>query len=635
MTDPISVAKIRASWEHSYARSFAPWSRMAPEEWAESVYRLPNGGRFRWDFAPYTRAMYQSIFDRRVIETSYAIFSRGLKSTVILLAIGYTVDQKPRRILYMMPTTGQVEKFSKDNLCGELFDTTPCLNEYGSKGNRRVTSNTILHKQFPGGLITMFGANAPGELRRAKGSFLVIDEKDAIQKEEGDEGDQVQIFWKRGSEYPDTIRVSASYPSLLGHSRIMNDLENSDWNEWHVTCVKCGGEPFVMHRRQLRYDKGKPEGARLECPRCGEFLTDADRYAMAHKQGFDNWKPRNEFRGRRGYHANALLWPHPIDPVRYPAGYLGQMAEEEMAVAASADPKRARRPMVNTVDAEPFDPTDESEQPPDWKTLYERRENYDTVPQAASFITAFCDVQRNRLEVGWRAWNREEESWGLDHVVLDGYTSHQEVWTALAKELGREWTHASGAKLRLGMAFVDGGAYAEEVYRFFQRIAREPVQHVTGHVRASKGVGRFGAPIITRKMSTVAKNLKGHEIGTWEAKDRIYERLRVTEPGATAMHFNQRFSEEYFQQLTVEKVVITFDGGQEIRKYENEKNARNEALDIEVGCLAALRLHPRNWDALEQAIADDAEALRTPNAKPKPEIDYPIFEGTQTRSGWL
>jgi phage terminase large subunit GpA-like protein len=87
--------------------------------------------------------------------------------------------------------------------------------------------------------------------------------------------------------------------------------------------------------------------------------------------------------------------------------------------------------------------------------------------------------------------------------------------------------------------------------------------------------------------------------------------------------------------LTVEKVVITFDGGQEIRKYENEKNARNEALDIEVGCLAALRLHPRNWDALEQAIADDAEALRTPNAKPKPEIDYAIFEGGQTRSGWL
>jgi phage terminase large subunit GpA-like protein len=80
----------------------------------------------------------------------------------------------------------------------------------------------------------------------------------------------------------------------------------------------------------------------------------------------------------------------------------------------------------------------------------------------------------------------------------------------------------------------------------------------------------------------------------------------------------------------VEKVVITFDGGQEIRKYENEKNARNEALDIEVGCLAALRLHPRNWDALEQAIADDAEALRTPNAKPHEAPQVAVFSGR----GW-
>lgn len=631
MTDPLSVAAIEASWHASYAKCFAPWSRMSPEEWAVEVYRLPNGGRFRWDFAPYTLAMYRSMFDRSVIETSYQIFSRGLKSTVILLAIGYTMDQKPRRILYMMPTTGQVEKFSKDNLCGELLDTTPCLNGYGSKGNRRLTSNTILHKSFPGGQITMFGANAPGELRRAKGSFLIIDEKDAIQKEESDEGDQVQIFWKRGAEYPDTIRVSASYPSLIGHSRIAADLENSDFNEWHSTCVRCGGEPFVMHRKMLRYDKGKPDGALLECPRCAAFLTDSERYTMAHKQGFDCWKPRNAFRGRRGFHANAMLWPHPVDLHKYPGGFLQMLAEQEMEVEASADRRRALRPLVNTVDAEPFDPTDESEAPPQWKDLFARRGSYSVVPMDGLFITGFGDIQRNRIEIGWRAWGRDEQSWGLDHVVIDGYTSHREVWDALAKELGREWTHASGAKMRLGMAFVDGGAYAEEVYRFFQSIAQSPIAHVTGHVRASKGVGRFGAPIVTRKMSTVAKNLKGHEIGTWEAKDRIYERLRMKEVGAGFMHFNDRFSEEYFQQLTVEKVVITFDGGQEIRKYENEKNERNEALDIEVGHLAALRLHPRNFDALEAQIREDAEAMKAGSPVKKAE---PWFAGAAPRTGW-
>jgi len=637
--DEISKAEIFSDFIAETAKRAAPWSRMTPEEWAEETYRLPNGGRFKWAFAPYTLGMYQSMFDRRVIETSYAIFSRGLKSTVMLLAIGYTVDQAPRRILYMMPTTGQVEKFSKDNLCGELFDTTPCLNPYGSKGNRRITSNTILHKQFPGGLITMFGANAPGELRRAKGSFLIIDEKDAIQKEEGDEGDQVQIFWKRGSEYPDTIRVSASYPSLLGHSRIINDLENSDWNEWHVTCVKCGGEPFVMHRKMLRYDKGKPQGALIECPRCAELLTDSERYAMAHKQGFDNWKPRNEFRGRRGFHANAMLWPHPVDLHKYPGGFLQMLAEQEMEVEASADRKRAMRPLINTVDAEAFDPSEENEKPPEWKTIYARREDYGlTVPDGGLFLTAFCDCQKNRLEVGWRAFGRREESWGLDHVVIDGYVGHPEVWKELRKQFAREWTHASGAKMRLGMAFVDGGHYSEDVYRFFQGLSQNPEPHVTGHCQASKGVGQHPHPIVTHgKMSTVARVLKGRYIGTWQAKDRIYERLRMVPEGDEIpdgyMHYNMQYSEEYFQGLTIETATQKIDGDQVFNTYKDEVTG-NEALDIEVGCLAALRLHTKNWDALEAAIKEDAESRKS-DAKSKPVQEYAIFSGEAPKSFWL
>src|SRR5574343_1223993 len=103
------------------------------------------------------------------------------------------------------------------------------------------------------------------------------------------------------------------------------------------------------------------------------------------------------------------------------------------------------------------------------------------------FLAAFCDVQLNRLEVGWRAFGRNEESWGMDHVVLDGHVRHPEVWKALRQELGRKWKHASGATLTIGMGFIDGGAYAEDVYRFFQELARTPVENVSAHVRASKG----------------------------------------------------------------------------------------------------------------------------------------------------
>lgn len=663
MSDPISRLAYLESLGRSFVRAFAPWSQITPEEWAQDTYRLPNGGRFSFDYAPYTRAMFRSLFDKTTIETCFQMYSRGLKSTVILLAIGWLIDQAPRRILSLWPTNSNAEKFSTDNLCGELLDSTPCLNFLGSKAKKRTGGNTMLAKKFPGGRIDLFGANAPGDMRRAKGSFLYADEIDAIKTEETDEGDQLAIFNKRGDEYPDTIKVFASYPALklldskgepmTGHSRINSKLLRTDENQWFSTCVACGGEPFVMRRAMIQSEKDRPETARLECPRCHAMLNDDQRYAMAHRQGFDCWRQTREFRGHRGFQGNALLWPHPTDPVKCPGGALQMIAQQQLDAEKSDNVKRSLRVLVNTVDAEPFDPTDESEAPPEWKPLYEARENYIVIPAAASYLTAFGDIQQNRIEVGWRAWGRGEEGWGMDHVVLDGYVRDREVWCALARELGRAFPHEKGGDLTLGMAFVDGGAYAENVYRFFQMIAaflegnhplhaqarqffagipEETIRRVAGHCRASKGVGKHGAPVVAFKMSAIAKNLKGHEIGTWEVKDRIYARLRKKEHGPAFLHFNQRYGEGFFQQLVVEKVAIEYDGGQEIRKYENEGQARNEALDIEVGNYAALMLRPRNWDMLEAAITEAAEFAKSGKEKPAPE---PWMTGRPPQTGWL
>lgn len=632
MIDKISSTAYRHSVGLTFRKTFAPWSKMTPQEWATSVYRLPSGAKFSFDYAPYSLQMFLSIFDKSISEVIFQLFSRGLKSTAVLLALGYIIDQQPRRILSLWPTNKHGELFRKDNLNKELFDCTPCLQFLGSAAKKRTGENTLLHLGFPGGVFSIFGANAPGDMRRAKGSFLYGEEIDAIKTEETDEGDQLAIFKKRGDEYPDTIKVFASYPALKlldnagqprnGHSRINTMLLKSDENEWHSTCVKCGGEPFVMHPDQIVAEPRKAQDARFACPRCNALLDDGQRHFMAHRQGHSNWKPKRAFRGLRGFQGNAMLWPHPTDPVKMPGGALQMIAQQKEDAENSDNPKRSIRTFFNMVLGEPFDPTDESETPPDWKVIFDRREDYEKTPMRAAFLTCFVDVQRDRLEVEWDAWARDEESWGLDHVVLDGYTSHPEVWGMLMRELGRKFPHESGASLSLGQGFVDGGKYAEDVYRFFQRLARNPVEGISGKFFASKGYGKFGMPIVTRKVSTVAGNLKGNAIGTWDAKDKIYERLRMKEAGPGFMHFNQKFGEQYCRQLVVEKVSIEYDGGQEIRKYLNENHDRNEAIDLRVGNLAAVRRVNRNWDHLEARIAEEAEAIRsTGHAAPEQEWD--------------
>ena len=613
----------------SLRKSFAQWSRIPPEVWATEIYRLPNGNRFKWEYAPYSRAMFKSIFEPRNIETVFQLYSRGLKSTMVLIAMGYIIDQAPRRILSLWPTNSQCEKFSKDCLCGELLDTTPCLSYLGSNGKQRTGNVTLLHKAFPGGLIDLFGANAPGDMRRAKGSFLYADEIDAIGETQTDEGDQLAIFNKRGDEYPDTIRVFASYPSIRGGSRVFDKMQNTDGKQWFSTCVKCGGEPYVMHRSQIRYEKDKPESAVMECPKCREFLTDGQRYLMAHGQGFDNWRPQREYRGRSGFQANAMLWPHPVDAAKYPGGFLQMVAQSEIDADKADNPNRAKRVIVNTVDAEPFDPVSENEQPPEWMELYKRREKYAApVPKDALILTAFVDVQINRLECGWWAWGRGAESWAIEQTVIEGNTRSWGPWGQLRKEFARKFKHERGPSISLSMAHIDGGWNADWVYAFLKKLAAEPVEGVTGKVRASKGVGRHGHPIIDSRWNAIAKNLKGHHIGTWAAKDMLYLRLRMkpNEEGELPegwIHFPDHFDQQWFEQLCSEKVTIEYKGGEEIRKYENPDKRRNEALDIFVGNLAAYHRRTRwNFDMIEAGLkqeADEINQVKKPKPQPEPQ----------------
>lgn len=612
-------------------------AHMPPEQWAEQVYRLPNGQRFRWDYAPFARGMFSAIWDKRAREVVYQCFSRGFKTTCTLLAAGYSIDQAPRRILWMWQTVGHAEKFSKEGLGGELFDTTTALN-YLSAGNRRLSSNTITFKRYPGGSLNLFGANAPGELRRAKGNLLIADEIDAYEQTLTDEGDILLIFDKRGAEFPDTINIKCSYPSLTGHSRIQSLLNASDYNEWHVTCVLCGGQPFVMHRSQLRYDEDKPERARLECPRCHGLLDDTQRYAMAHGQGYDNWKPRNEFRGRHGFHANSLLWPHRIDEAhKYPGGYLQVLAMEEIEAKNAPDPRRALRVLVNTRDAEPFDPTEESEQAPDWKRLFDAREPYGdrtklVVPRPVVLASCFIDVQNNRLELEWKGWARDEQSWGLAYTVLDGNPLDIQpgsVWHRAIKELERTFTREDGAVLRLNMCFVDGGKWGDWAYAFYRLVCQTDTP-IRGKVLLSKGVGRHGEPINCRKMSSIHRNIKGIPIGVWAAKDLVYARLRLQRnddgtfpPGY--MHHPLTYDENHFQQLTSDHVLLDFVAGEEVRKYGNNEGKRDEALDTAVGNLAVFKLRPWNFDALDAALLETIPKQPDPDKPAQPVAKKPFF----------
>jgi phage terminase large subunit GpA-like protein len=544
--------------------------------------------------------MFEALFDSRNQEVAFQVFSRGGKSRVVLSALGYCIAERPQRILCMWPTLGQAEKWSKDDFMGELVEATPALEALlGDGTGRRKSSSTILHKIFPGGLIDIVGANAPGDLRRAKGSFLYADEIDAIEETSSDEGDQLAIFKKRGAEFADTIEVYCSYPSLKRRSRIEAKLIESDYRQWFVTCIKCGGEPFVMHRSQLRFDRARPQDARLECPNCKALLTDADRYAMMmggdpKSPRYDLWTPTKEFRGKAGFQANSLLWPHPVNLEKFPGGFLQVLAQKMIDVENSDNPERSRRVLVNTDDAETYE--SEFEHKPEHSVLFLRREEYDPskmLPDGVLAVYFGADVQADRIEMEIVGCGEKQQTWGLGYHVLKGSPlapPHQGVWAEFDRILTTTtFAHPSGKTLRILGGFIDCNYKPDSVHAFTRTRARNRIYSIRGSTQLSK-------PIISGKGTLQGKPpVRVFEIGTHEAKDIIYQRLELTDKDAPGYcHFPTLgcYSEVYFKGLTIENAEMRRGPDGDYYKYFwAEDGDRNEPLDCRVYAMAFEKFH--------------------------------------------
>lgn len=678
MTDPVSLARIRAELGRLLLAAFAPWVRMPPDEFVQRVLRMPgeHGATRQWsfDFFPPQREMFMSIFHPATRKVVYKIASRLTKTTTILGAIGYYIKESPRKIGVMWPKIGDGEEWSKKQLIGELIAPNPhVFTDILQDGRgRRLGNNTILSKFFPGGYLSIFGANVPGDLRRFKGNFLYADEIDAIATSETDEGDQLRQFAIRGSEYPDTVQVLSSYPSLKGASNIDDEYTASDRRVWRVPCLKCGWDEWIMHRRDLRYDKSAPADARIECPHCHAFHDDKARYAMsrggdAAKPRFDLWSPTAEFSGVAGFHANAMLWPHPVDPVKYPGGFLHMLALEEIAAETADNPERERRVIVNTRDAESYQP--EHLAKIEHSALYKRREKYDPrdlLPPEVVFISFGADIQSDRCEIKFKGWGLRQsgsdravastspqsgetgssvtlvkQSWAIDYRIVRGSPLQSEFWEKLENVLRNvSWRHPSGAWLRPGIGLIDSSYRPDEVYQFARRMHRH-------RIYACEGSEQLGRAIVQRNKPAKRGNPPCfvYEIGTHEAKDIIYQQLEITDPaGQGFCHYPDiaTFNESYFRGLTIEESTMerARDGNFYRFFFKKQSDHRNEPLDTEVYANAAEQIYRPDYEKLMAEYKLDSERDGRPakaDVDLNPDRNLPALRPRMNRSGksWM
>ena len=106
--------------------------------------------------------------------------------------IGYVIHHAPGPMLAVQPSVELAKRFSQQRI-DPLIEESPTLREKVAPARSRDSGNTVLSKEFPGGILVMTGANSAVGLRSMPVRYLFLDEVDAYPPSADDEGDPVAL----------------------------------------------------------------------------------------------------------------------------------------------------------------------------------------------------------------------------------------------------------------------------------------------------------------------------------------------------------------------------------------------------------------------------------------------------------
>ncbi len=557
-----------------------PPPELTLSEWADEYRMLSpeasaEPGRWHTDKAPYQREIMDAIGDphvRKVVIMSAAQI--GKTDAFILNTIGYYMDYAPAPILVMQPTLDMGQTFSKDRLAPMLRDTPELRGLVDVKS--RYAGNTIMKKNFPGGHITIVGANSATGLASRPIKVLLADEVDRYPKTAGTEGDPLSLAQKRQTTFWDKKTVMVSTPVIKDDSRIETEFKQSTQEEWNVPCPGCGHyQPLSWSN--IKFDKDNPDAeVRMICERCGKEYGEYEWKAQSIKGKFVAANPGAE---SRGFHLNTLAstfcgWNEIVQKFLIADQQMKQGNPEGMKV------------WVNTELGETWEERGERIEE---NEVMSRREVYGVqVPDDVLILTAGIDTQDDRFEVEVVGWGIGKESWGIRYQKIYGDMLSEQPWKDLDNFLLQTFYKRDGTGLRIAAAFIDsGGHHTNEVYTFTKaRWERR--------VWALKGRGGPDVPYLKNPTRNNREKTPLFIVGVDSGKALLYQRLRATTPGPNYCHFpldeGSGYDEAYFTGLTSEKMVVRFRKGRAVTSWEiiDRAHKRNEALDCRNYAQAAM-----------------------------------------------
>ena len=602
-----------AEIERAWREGLTPDPLLTVSEWSDRHRMLSSKasaepGRWRTSRTPYLKAIMDCLSPASPVERVVFMKAAQLGATEMGSNwIGYVIHHAPGPMMAVWPTVEMAKRNSKQRI-DPLIEESPALLDLIAPARSRDSGNTILAKEFRGGVLVMTGANSAVGLRSMPVRYLFLDEVDGYPLDVDGEGDAISLAEARTRTFARRKIFLVSTPTISGASAVEREYEASDQRRYFVPCPHCSHRQWLRFE-QLRWDKGSPETAAYVCESCDTAISEHHKTWMLEHGEWRAMFPEQSAR-TAGFHLSSLY-----SPVGW-RSWRDIAAAWEAAVNKETGSAAAIKTFKNTELGETW--VEEGEAP-EWQRLIERREDYavGTVPAAGLLLVGAADVQKDRIEASIWAFGRGKESWLVEHRVLMGDTARDAVWKRLGELIAENWTHESGVAMPLARFALDTGYATQEAYAFVRACRDARVMPVKGFPRGAALVGTPTAIDVTQGGKKLRRGIKVYAVAVGIAKLEFYNNLRksadVAEDGVTATYpagyvHLPKIDAEFIQQLCAEQLITRRDrNGFPIREWQKMRE-RNEALDCYVYARAAAsaagldRFEERHWRELERQL---------------------------------
>ena len=590
--------------------AFKPPKKLTLSEWADEYAYLSaessaEGGR--WHTLPYQKGIMDAITNNNIEQVTVMKSARVGYSKILNHIIAYHIHQDPCGIMVVQPTIEDASGYSKEEIAPMIRDTK-VLTNLVSDAKTRDSNNTILQKQFPGGVLSLVGANSARGFRRVSRRIVLFDETDGYPASAGTEGDQIKLGIARTQYFWNRKIVAGSTPTIKDFSRIERLFEQSDQRRYYVPCPDCGHMQYLRWPN-MRWEGSDTDNVSYACEECGVLIPHNKKRWMVERGEWRATQPGN------GRHVGFHIWA----AYSYsPNAEWSNLAEE--FELSKHDPEQLKT-WINTTLGETWE--DEYASKVGADALMERaaEAKYEVTvpPEEALVLCMGCDVQDDRLSMSVFGFGRNEEMFLVDRKVIYGSPARADLWKQMDEVLMGQYVSQDGFEMKIESAAIDtGGHYTQETYQYVRERSQLGLIGIKGI--GQKGKPPLGKPTtqdITFSGKALRRGVKLFPVGVDVIKTTLHNKLKNAEKGEGYIHFYPTITHDYFEELTAERQVLRYKHGYQERVWMKKSNARNEALDEMVYSWAAFERFRQRYD--RRTMWDQLEKRRNPE-KPTQEV---------------